>query len=90
MKIYWFAYRQLLFINIPISAVLSLNTPNYFPIVFGIFGYLCSLFLYQYFYKNVWYIYLNIGYTKTKIHIGAFLINLGISITLSPIIWLLK
>lgn len=89
MKIYWFAYRQFLFINIAISAVLSLNSLNIFPIVFATFGFGCTILLYQFFYKNAWYMYFNIGHTKSSILLGTFLINLFISILLSPILWIL-
>jgi len=89
MKVYWFAYRQLLFINIGISAALSFGSGVSFPFVFATFGFICTMYLYQYFYKNAWYIFFNIGYTKTSILIGTFFINLFIAIALSLILWIL-
>lgn len=76
MKVYWFAYRQLLFINIAISAVLSFGSSIYFPFVFASFGYICTILLHQFFYKNSWLMYFNIGYTKTSIPVVHY--DLGI------------
>lgn len=87
MRIYWFAYRQLLPVNIPISAVLSIANPTYYPFVFATFGYFCTAFLYQYFYRNSWILYLNIGYSKSSMLLGTFFINLFFGLLGYAILW---
>lgn len=54
-------------------------TPKYIPICFGSFGTVVGYLSYNYFFKNEYYFYFNLGLTKKKLILLVWCLNLVIS-----------
>jgi hypothetical protein len=59
--------------------VIFLN-PKYIPICFGSCGTFLGFLSYNYFYKNEYFFYFNLGYSKKKLFKIMWILNLIISI----------
>jgi hypothetical protein len=55
-------------------------TPKYIPICFGTLGTIIGYWSYNYFFKNEYFFYFNLGYSKKKLILIVWSINLAISI----------
>lgn len=86
MKVYWFYYKPLLWINLCVSLVFCLTDIHDIPWVFVTFGFAFSAFFASFFYRKTSYLFYNLGYSRFRLLIGAFLIN---ALCSSPL-WLLR
>lgn len=88
MKVYWFYYKPILWINLSASLVFSLADISVLPIVFVTLGFALSVFFASLFYRNTVYLYYNLGYSKRRLILGAFVANAVLSILLWPLLWI--
>lgn len=58
-------------------------------VIFGTFGTLVSLLVYNYFYKIQYYFYINGGFTKRAIQLRLIAINLILSTIFIAILWII-
>ena len=95
MKIYWFYYKSLILLNLSISLFLAFIQFNFEPLeikldfgygalgrfvfVFMTIGFAISAFVDSFVYKNRKYIYYNLGISRRRIVLLAFIFNLIIS-----------
>lgn len=86
MKVYWFYYKPILWINLSVSLVFSLTDITFFPLVFATVGYGLSVLFAALFAKNTSFLYYNLGYSKFRLIRGAFLVNIIFSLALWPIV----
>ncbi|MFD2597406.1 hypothetical protein ACFSQ3_00465 [Sphingobacterium corticis] len=78
MRIYWHFYKTILLINVFLSLglVLLLASLSAYPFVFGSIGYLLTAGLVRIFEQNSMYFYYNLGFSRVRLHLGAFGINM--------------
>lgn len=88
MKVYWYYYKQILPVNIAITTVLAVAYIDLFYVVFISFGFILSVFLHSFFNKNAKYVYYNLGYSKLRIVLHAFAINLLVGSVFLPLLWM--
>lgn len=75
-------------VNVPASLVMAgASGFKWFPVAFCTFGLAMGLLAYYTFYKQQYYFYHNLGYTKTKLALKVFIINALIAV---PILLLLQ
>lgn len=55
-------------------------SPYWIPVLFCTFGLAAGLYLYQYYFKNQYYFYHNLGFTKKKLVVMTLSINAIIAI----------
>ena len=55
-------------------------TPKYIPICFGTLGTIIGYWSYNYFLKNEYFFYFNLGYSKKKLLLTVWCMNVLISI----------
>ncbi|HMR19243.1 MAG TPA: hypothetical protein PKA53_08080 [Sphingobacterium sp.] len=85
MKVYWFYYKPILWINLSISLVLSLIDIAFFPIIFATIGFGLSTFFASFFSKDSSFLFYNLGYSKFRLIGGSFFINIIFALALWPI-----
>ena len=54
------------------------------------FGTLVSFFAYSYFHKVEYNFYLNRGFTKSRLHLQTFIINLCLSLIIATSVWIIS
>jgi len=76
-------YKETTLFNISFSILCGLFTGLMFSfIIFGTIGVWVGLKVYDYFYSNQYYIYYNLGYSKTHLIIITLVLNIFISVVL--------
>jgi len=67
--------------NLMFCIILAVITgPVALPFIFCTAGLLAGLFMYNYFFKNQYYFYRNLGYTRSRLTLLVFGINVLIAI----------
>jgi len=82
MRIYWHFYKTILFINIflSIALVLLLGNISFYASMFATVGYLVSVGIVRFFENSTMYLYYNLGYSRFRLQLVAFLLNLSVAI----------
>lgn len=81
IKVFWQYYRSITAVNILFSAVMALITQNVFwmPILFTTIGIGAGILFFNYYFSNQYYFYHNMGYTRKKLAMNTFFVNLPIA-----------
>ena len=81
MHIYWHYYKTIFFINIFLSAalVLMLGSVKAYAGLFATLGYLLSMGLLRFFESNTVYLYFNLGYSRLRLQVVSFFLNLAVA-----------
>jgi hypothetical protein len=88
IKAFLHYYKTITVINLVFSAIMALFTQNiyWFPILFSTFGIGVGILYFNYYFKNQYYFYHNLGYTRKKLALNTLFINLPISVVVLAII----
>jgi len=81
-KAFWNYYFTINAVSIPASAVLAISGLHWFPIALCTFGPCMGLLAYYAFYRQQYYFYYNLGYTKTRLAFMLFALNTFIAMPL--------
>jgi len=81
-KAFWNYFLTINVFNFPASALVAISGLQWFPISFCTFGLGMGLLAYHTFYKQQYYFYYNLGYTRTTLAVMVFICNLVIAIPL--------
>jgi len=86
-RAFWKFYQDNLIFNIPSALIFGM----FFGILWGVlifssFGFLIGVIGYHYFYKEHYYFYYNIGWTRKKLMQQVFIVNFLIATFLISII----
>ncbi|MBE8723175.1 hypothetical protein C4F40_20850 [Sphingobacterium sp. Ka21] len=88
MYIYWNYYKTILIVNVSLSVAFGVGYFSMLPYIFATIGFVLSCFLVQFFENNTMYLYYNLGFSRTKLLLGALLFNSLIALFLLAIIWI--
>ncbi|RYJ42522.1 hypothetical protein [Flavobacterium beibuense] len=89
MRAYWSFFFRVNLFNVIASAIASVNMIIWFPVLLCTFGLAVGFYGFYYFYKNEFYLYHNLGFSKLKLGVMTFAINAAIALPLLIIISLL-
>ena len=74
-KAFWNYYLTINAVSVPASAVLAIAGLHWFPIAMCTFGPCMGLLAYHTLYRQHYYFYYNLGYTKTRLAVMVFALN---------------
>jgi hypothetical protein len=87
MKAFYHYYLTINSISLPASVLIALIAGiNWLPIVFCTFGLAMGLVAYNLLFKNQYYFYYNLGFTKTKLAFNVFGLNCIVAVLMFLII----
>lgn len=87
MRAFWVYYKTVNLFNLIASILLAfISGLIWFPILFCTVGLAMGFFAYSFYFKDQYYFYHNLGYTKRKLAVMMLVINAAIAI---PILILL-
>lgn len=88
MRAFWNYFVTINAVNLPASIVIGVIAGlQWLPVAFCSFGLGIGLLAYNVFYKNQYYFYYNLGYTRTKLAVMVFTINTIIALPMLLIIF---
>jgi len=81
IRVFWAYYRATTAINLVFSIIMAFFSQKafWFPIVFASFGIGVGILFFNYYYKKQYYFYHNLGYTRKRLALNTFLVNLPIA-----------
>lgn len=90
MKAFWHYYRSTTGVNLAFSVMMAFFSQKafWFPILFTTFGIGIGILYFNYYSKNQYYFYHNLGYTRLKLALHTFYINLPLAALILAIIQL--
>lgn len=88
IKAFWHYYLTVTVVNVLFSAVMALFTQNVYwlPILFASIGIGTGVLFFNHYFANQYYFYHNLGYTRKKLALNTFFINLPIAIVVLAIL----
>lgn len=89
-RAFWKYYLDLTKFNLGLSLLVTFaKSPAEGILLFLTGGMILSLIAYEYFHRNEYYLYHNLGFTRIRLVLTAWLFNLGISSLLGAFFMLL-
>lgn len=81
-KAFWLYYRITSIANLAFSAIFAAIKLDFIwlILIYGSFGTGAGILFFNYYYKNQYYFYHNLGYTRRKLAQNTFLVNIPILI----------
>jgi hypothetical protein len=89
MRAFLHYYITVNLINICFSLLVAIVALHWFPIMFATGGILVGVLAYHTFFKNQYYFYHNLGYTKSRLIVITFALNLMPALLLLTLIKML-
>ncbi|MFD2937429.1 hypothetical protein ACFS25_26895 [Spirosoma flavum] len=87
-RAFWKYYMDLTKFNLGLSLLVTfVKSPAEGILLFLTGGMLLSLVAYEYFHSHEYYLYYNLGLTRTRLMLKAWLMNLGISAFLGTLLF---
>lgn len=88
IKAFLHYYKTITAVNVIFSVIMALFTQNIYwlPILFSTFGIGVGVLYFNYYLKNQYYFYHNLGYTRKKLVLKTLFINLPISVVVLAIL----
>ena len=90
IRAFWQYYKITTAVNLVYSVLMALFIQKafWFPILFASFGIGVGILFFNYYYKAQYYFYHNLGYTRKRLALNTFLVNLPIAVLLLAVILL--
>lgn len=90
IRAFWQYYKTTTVINMVFSILMALFSQKafWFPILFASFGIGVGVLFFNYYYKAQYYFYHNLGYTRKRLALNTFFVNLPIAVLLLALILL--
>jgi len=84
MKAFWPYYRMVNLFNVFFSFIVAFTMLRayLFPIMFCTAGIAVGFYSYNYFFRNQYYLYHNLGFTRLRLAAIVFVVNLAIALPL--------
>ena len=90
MRAFWVYYKTVNLFNFIASVLLAfISGIIWFPVLFCTAGLVIGFFAYNFYFKDQYYFYHNLGYTKKKLAVMMLVINTAIAIPLLVLLALL-
>lgn len=90
IKAFWHYYRIINIVNLVFSIMIAFFAQKaiWLPIVFSTIGIGAGILFFNYYFSPQYYFYHNLGYTRKKLALNTFCINLPLGVILLIIILL--
>ena len=86
-RIFWKYYTDLTKFNLGLSLLIAFATsPVEGVLLFLTGGMIISLIAYEYFHRDEYYLYHNLGFTRVRLALTSWLINIGLSLLIVAVL----